>query len=266
MITNEEEKTISFLQKKNQDENYTGDELDEDESGQEDNMLQGSNHQQDLEGDDLDEDYESGNNQTNSPQVNQQPLDSVKEEEEEHQSYEQSKKKELFEKHRLNLYPAAAGYTNFNYKEDIFHDVGEFSWDFQGRDLLSRFLPEVTEAVHGVMGYALQMTNNAYGQKAQNIDTSSFRQYVSGYIQQIYGLRDDQFNYSQINKLIQIAQKIFIKKIGCSPQTTTIQDYMSLSTILTPSEKCHICIIVMETKKMIELLYLSQAVNSYLSQ
>ena len=32
-IPNEEQKTISFLQKKCQDENYTGDELDEDESG-----------------------------------------------------------------------------------------------------------------------------------------------------------------------------------------------------------------------------------------
>jgi hypothetical protein len=37
------------------------------------------------------------------------------------------KKKEVFYKHRAMKINE---YTNFNNKEDSYHDVGEFSWDF----------------------------------------------------------------------------------------------------------------------------------------
>ena len=42
-------------------------------------------------------------------------------------------------------------------------------------------------------------------------------------------------------------------------------DYGNLSSILSAPEKCHICIIVMETKRQIELMYLSKAVSHYLT-
>jgi hypothetical protein len=36
-------------------------------------------------------------------------------------------KKDVFPKHRVFK---INGYTNFNNKEDSYHDVGEYSWDF----------------------------------------------------------------------------------------------------------------------------------------
>lgn len=59
-------------------------------------------------------------------------LDSVKEEIEEEMQGDADKRKDVFLKHRVfKLH----GYTNFNSKEDSYHDVGEFSWDFQAYDL-----------------------------------------------------------------------------------------------------------------------------------
>ena len=121
----------------------------------------------------------------------------------------------MFEKHRVKLFPN--GYENFDQKTEAFHDVGEFSWEFQGYDLYSKYLPELAESIHNGLSYALQMTKNTYGDKTQNIDTSYFRQAVSVYLAQIHGIRDDQFNYSIVNKVLQVVQKIYIKKIGCAP-------------------------------------------------
>lgn len=65
----------------------------------------------------------------------------------------------------------------------------------------------------------------------------------------IHGIRDDQFNYQGINKVLQHLQKVYIKKVGCSPHEVTKSDYNNLSGMLTPAEKCHICILTMESKK-----------------
>lgn len=56
-------------------------------------------------------------------------LDSVKEEEEE---LEQQDEQWIFKKHRVNKFKE---YVNFNNKEDSFHDVSEFSWEFHAVDL-----------------------------------------------------------------------------------------------------------------------------------
>ena len=115
------------------------------------------------------------------------------------------------------------------------------------------------------MDYALKMTKKTYGTSAQNIDTTYFRQSMSIYLMNIHGVRDDQFNYANINKVLLIPHKQYIKKIGCYPQKVILQEYQNLSNLLSPSEKCHVCIIIMETKKQIELLFLSKAINMYLN-
>jgi len=75
-------------------------------------------------------------------------------------------------KHRVNK---LAGYTNFNNREDTWHDVGEFSWDFHAVELFSKFLPDLADAIHSELIYAFHMTKFTYGSKAENIDTTYFR-------------------------------------------------------------------------------------------
>lgn len=125
----------------------------------------------------------------------------MKEVEEEHKAEpdETTRKKQVFEKHKLNKY---IQYVNFNNREDKIHDVEDFSWDFHAYDLYSKFLPNLVEAVHNQMKYAFNMTNNTYGTKTNNIDTSYFRQSIVYYMQMIHGLRDDQFNSQDINKVL----------------------------------------------------------------
>lgn len=84
----------------------------------------------------------------------------MKEEEEEHHTEEEIKKKEIFGKHKINILDK---YMDFKNKEDSFGDLSEYSWEFQGCDLYSRYLPELTEVMQNQMEYALKMTKNTYG-------------------------------------------------------------------------------------------------------
>lgn len=71
------------------------------------------------------------------------------------------------------------------------HDVQEFSWDLHAYDLFWRFLPELADSLHKQISYAFNMTNNSYGSKNNNIDTSKFRNAIFYYVTMIHGLRDD---------------------------------------------------------------------------
>ena len=49
----------------------------------------------------------------------------------------------------------------------------------------------------------------------------------------------------------------------CTPDKVTQEDYQKFSQILYDSEKCHVCILAMETKKQVSLTYLAKALSEY---
>ena len=79
-------------------------------------------------------------------------------------------------------------------------DLCDFSWQVEGYDVFSRFLPEMSQAINEASDYALQMTNKNYGNKEKDIDTALFRQSIAVYIKHIHGLRDDSFQYAHVNR------------------------------------------------------------------
>ena len=60
--------------------------------------------------------------------------------------------------------------------------------------------------------------------------------------------------HKNVPRELQLLRVSFTSKVS-------FEDFINLSGQLESSEKCHVCIIIMETKKKIELLYLSKAVN-----
>eukprot|EP00347_Sterkiella_histriomuscorum_P009846 403339651 len=247
------EKTLNFMKSKKFEE----DEKDYKQSHNEEDK----NHN-DEDFDDFDSD--SIENKSHTSTSNQSTkLGSVQELDEEHLSEDQLKKKEVFGKHRKFK---VKEYIQFLKTKESLLDLSDYSWEFQGQDLYSRYLPELTEVIQNQIDYALKMTKNSYGQKDQDVDTRYFRQSLSIYIMQVYGIKDDQFQYENINKILIIPQKQYIRQIGCFPSKVTQKEYEDMSSRLTAAEKCHISIIVAETKKQVELIYLSRAVNQFINQ
>lgn len=86
------------------------------------------------------------------------------------------------------------------------------------------------------------------------------------YLKEIHGVRDITFKYKNINKIFDKEHKIYIKKIMCQPNEVTQEDYINFSTNgLYDSEKCHVCILALETKRQVELLYITKALSDFMS-
>jgi hypothetical protein len=141
------------------------------------------------------------------------------------------------------------GYTNFSHKENGFLDTYDFSWDIHGYDIFSKFLPITTKLISGQFEMAFTMTKKTFAYKEHSVDTSDFRLAIVYYLKEIHGIRDETFKYKKINDLFEIWQKVYIKKLMCKPQDVSIEDYRKFSEMLYDSEKCHVCILAMETKK-----------------
>ena len=103
------------------------------------------------------------------------------------------------------------------------------------------------------------MTNNKFGNEVVST-TRHFRIAIVKYLMHIHGITDSYYRHEKVNEFIQREHKIYFKKIMCSPDMVTLEDYSRL-TILTPEEKCHICILIMETKIRVELIYFTKALG-----
>ena len=55
---------------------------------------------------------------------------------------------------------------------------------------------------------------------------------------------------------------MYIKKMMCEPQNITLKETLDL-TKLQPEEMAHISIIVMETKRRVELIYFTKALSFF---
>lgn len=52
----------------------------------------------------------------------------------------------------------------------------------------------------------------------------------------------------------------------CNPQDITDEDYNRFSELLYDSEeKCHVCVLAMETKKQVGLIYVAKALQDFIT-
>ena len=88
------------------------------------------------------------------------------------------------------------------------------------------------------------------------MDTEPFRRAIWYYIQSIKGIRRDDYNYKEVNKLLTIPFKTYIKTVACFPEQLHHLSFESLAELgLHYSERVHINFIVLEARLQAELLY-----------
>jgi len=74
------------------------------------------------------------------------------------------------------------------------------------------------------------------GQKA-NVDTSAFRRAIWNYIHCLFGIRHDDYDYSEVNQLLERPLKNYIKIVTCFPERVCKKDYDSYMREFEHSEK-----------------------------
>uniref|UniRef100_A0A182WX33 eIF-4F 25 kDa subunit n=1 Tax=Anopheles quadriannulatus TaxID=34691 RepID=A0A182WX33_ANOQN len=133
--------------------------------------------------------------------------------------------------------------------------IQDYSWDDHGYSLVNRLYNDVGFYLDDKFRAAYNLTYYTIAGRT-NVDTSKFRRAIWNYIQCIYGIRHDDYDYGEVNQLLDRSLKMFIKTACCFPERITKLDYDSVLVELQHSEKVvHINLMILEARNQAELLY-----------
>ncbi|XP_037945260.1 sestrin homolog [Teleopsis dalmanni] len=140
--------------------------------------------------------------------------------------------------------------------------IQDYSWDDHGYSLVNDLYGDVGTLLDQKFRAAYNLTYFTMA-GIKNVDTSKFRRAIWNYIQCIFGIRHDDYDYGEVNQLLDRPLKMFIKTACCFPERITTKDYDSILVELQDSEKVHINLMIMEARNQAELLYASREIMRY---
>lgn len=138
------------------------------------------------------------------------------------------------------------------------------SWEEHGFSLVSELYNEVGDILDNKFKTAYNLTYYTCGHKT-HVDTFPFRRAVWNYLHCLYGIRHDDYDYSQINQLLERKLKMFLKTVSCYPERLTGGE--ATTTIMKgfqQSEKVHVMVLVLEARLQAELLHGLRSLGHYL--
>uniref|UniRef100_T1J3W8 Sestrin n=1 Tax=Strigamia maritima TaxID=126957 RepID=T1J3W8_STRMM len=166
--------------------------------------------------------------------------------------------------------------------------IQDYSWDDHGYSLINSIYSDVGTYLDEMFKVTYGLTYFTMGVK-KGIDTSMFRRAVWNYIQCIFGIRHDDYDYSEVNHMIERNLKAYVKTVCVYPERITRKDYDSVMRDFQHSEKMdelgispplyvspnapnghlqppvHVNLMVVEARKQAELLYALRAIMQYMT-
>ncbi|CAG5121628.1 unnamed protein product [Candidula unifasciata] len=140
----------------------------------------------------------------------------------------------------------------------------DYSWDDHGFSLANRLYTDIGNMLDDKYNLAANLTYYTMGDNHE-VDTSSFRRAVWNYIHCMYGIRHDDYDYSEVNQLLERNLKAYIKTLTCYPERLQKKDYDDVMREFKHSEKVHVNLMLMEARQQAELLYALRALNRYIT-
>ncbi|XP_023692204.1 sestrin-1 isoform X1 [Paramormyrops kingsleyae] len=158
------------------------------------------------------------------------------------------------------------GYKDFSRRGDHVPTfrVQDYSWEDHGYSLVNRLYPDIGQLLDEKFQIAYNLTYNTMATH-RDVDTSMLRRAIWNYIHCMFGIRYDDYDYGEINQLLDRNFKVYIKTMVCSPEKTTKRMYESFWRQFQHSEKVHVNLLLMEARMQAELLYALRAVTRYMT-
>lgn len=142
--------------------------------------------------------------------------------------------------------------------------IQDYSWDDHAYSLVNGLYNDVGHLLDDKFRVTYHLTYFMMAGR-KNVDTSKFRRAIWNYIQCIYGIRHDDYDYGEVNQLLERSLKMFIKTACCFPERITKKDYDSILCELQDSEKVHVNLMIMEARNQAELLYALREIMRYMT-
>lgn len=140
----------------------------------------------------------------------------------------------------------------------------DYSWEDHGYSLVNRLYPDVGQLIDEKFHIAYNLTYNTMAMHT-DVDTSMLRRAIWNYIHCMFGIRYDDYDYGEINLLLDRSFKVYIKTVVCTPEKTTKRMYDSFWRQFKHSEKVHVNLLLMEARMQAELLYALRAITRYMT-
>ncbi|KAK0085414.1 hypothetical protein PV325_005262 [Microctonus aethiopoides] len=85
------------------------------------------------------------------------------------------------------------------------------------------------------------------------------------FVKCMFGIRHDDYDYNEVNQLLERSLKTFIKSAVCYPERVTKRDYNRVMREFKHSEKVHVSLMILEARMQAELLYALRALWTQLT-
>jgi hypothetical protein len=149
-------------------------------------------------------------------------------------------------------------YHDFDAHSEEYHSYLEYNWADHGLYTINDLYTNGVVFINSEIEYITNLTTNSLGEDSQ-LNTFPLRMAISIYIESILGYNHEDYNYANINKILQVNFKKFIKNVACYPKKITEADFTKMSSSFNKEEILHIILLVATVKSRTQLTYFTKA-------
>uniref|UniRef100_A0A6J0V9L5 Sestrin-2 isoform X1 n=2 Tax=Pogona vitticeps TaxID=103695 RepID=A0A6J0V9L5_9SAUR len=140
----------------------------------------------------------------------------------------------------------------------------DYTWEDHGYSLINRLYPDVGQLLDEKFQVVYNLTYNTIAMHS-GVDTSMLRRAIWNYVHCVFGIRYDDYDYREVNQLLERSLKIYIKTVACYPEKTTKRMYTHFWKHFKHSEKVHVNLLLSEARMQAALLYALRAITRYMT-
>ncbi|XP_034269501.1 sestrin-2 isoform X1 [Pantherophis guttatus] len=140
----------------------------------------------------------------------------------------------------------------------------DYTWEDHGYSLINRLYPDVGQLLDEKFQVVYNLTYNTIAMHS-GVDTSMLRRAIWNYVHCVFGIRYDDYDYREVNQLLERSLKIYIKTVACYPEKTTKRMYTHFWRHFKHSEKVHVNLLLLEARMQAALLYALRAITRYMT-
>jgi hypothetical protein len=159
-----------------------------------------------------------------------------------------------FNKH---IYKYCNIYHDFDAHSEEYKSYLEFNWQDHAYYILQNLYPKGVDSINQEIEYLTTLTTNSLGEENSKLNTFPIRYSISCYIEKILGYYHEDYDYSNVNRLLVVGYKKFIKNVACYPQRLTQEDFKMMNLAFNNEEILHIILLVSIIKERTQLTYLA---------
>ncbi|XP_025896705.1 sestrin-3-like [Nothoprocta perdicaria] len=158
------------------------------------------------------------------------------------------------------------GYQDFARRDEeqaqVFR-VQDYSWEDHGFSLVNRLYSDIGHLLDEKFRRVGGLQSSAMA-KRQGCEPSVFKRGIWNYIHCMFGIRYDDYDYAEVNHLLERMLKVYIKTVTCYPEKTNPEMFDRFWKQFKHSEKVHVNLLILEARMQAELLYALQAITQYM--